>query len=264
MATTQPDDITLDDFRAIVASAGLPLDQAELEHLLPQYQQLQRQLQAIHDPRPGPGSARRRVYPRLGLARACGFETSRDCLNQVEEIMAENGTELHYLTIAEAGPLLRDRQISPVELVQAYLDRIEAVDGLLHSYVTLLPERALAQAAEAESEIANGNYRGPLHGIPIGLKDLYDTAGILTTAMSRVTPERVPTEDATTVAKLNGAGTILLGKLAMHEFALGGPGRYQPLPAGTQSVERGPHPRRVQQRLRFSGGGRPLHGRPGL
>ena len=81
----------------------------------------------------------------------------------------------------------------------------------------------MAQAREVEADMLRGNYRGPLHGIPIGLKDLYDTAGILTTAMSRVTPDRVPTEDATTVAKLNDAGAILLGKLAMHEFALGGP-----------------------------------------
>ena len=137
--------------------------------------------------------------------------------------MAANASELCYLTIAQAGPLLRDRELSPVELVRAYLDRIEAQDGQLHAYVTLLPERALGQAREVEAEILRGNYRGPLHGVPIGLKDLYDTAGILTTAMSRVTPDRVPTEDATTVARLNEAGTILLGKLAMHEFALGGP-----------------------------------------
>ncbi len=132
-------------------------------------------------------------------------------------------TELCYMTIAQAGPLLRDRQLSPVELVRAFLERIEAVDGRLNSYVTRLPERALGQARAAEAEILRGRYRGPLHGIPIGLKDLYDTAGIRTTAMSRVTPDRVPEEDATTVAKLNAAGTILLGKLAMHEFALGGP-----------------------------------------
>ena len=137
--------------------------------------------------------------------------------------MTATPTELCYMTIAQAAPLLRDGQLSPVELTRAFLERIEAVDGRLNSYVTLLPERALAQARAAEAEILRGDYRGPLHGIPIGLKDLYDTAGILTTAMSRVTPDRVPTEDATTVARLNQAGTILLGKLAMHEFALGGP-----------------------------------------
>ena len=137
--------------------------------------------------------------------------------------MTATPTELCYMTIAQAAPLLRDGQLSPVELTRAFLERIEAIDGRLNSYVTLLPERALAQARAAEAEILRGDYRGPLHGIPIGLKDLYDTAGILTTAMSRVTPDRMPTEDATTVARLNQAGTILLGKLAMHEFALGGP-----------------------------------------
>ena len=137
--------------------------------------------------------------------------------------MAANASELCYLTIAQAGPMLRDRLLSPVELVRAYLERIDALDGDLHAYVTLLPERALSQAREVEAEILRGNYRGPLHGVPIGLKDLYDTAGILTTAMSRVTPDRIPSEDATTVSRLNDAGTILLGKLAMHEFALGGP-----------------------------------------
>ena len=137
--------------------------------------------------------------------------------------MASSANELCHMTIAQAGPLLRERRLSPVELVRAYLDRIEALNDRLHAYVTLLSERALGQAREVEAEILRGNYRGPLHGIPIGLKDLYDTAGVLTTAMSRVTPDRVPDEDATTVAKLNDSGTILLGKLAMHEFALGGP-----------------------------------------
>jgi aspartyl-tRNA(Asn)/glutamyl-tRNA(Gln) amidotransferase subunit A len=137
--------------------------------------------------------------------------------------MTATSSELCYLTISQAAPLLRDRKLSPVELTQAFLSRIEAVDDQLRSFVTLLAERALEQARTAEVEIQRGGYRGPLHGIPIGLKDLYDTKGILTTAMSRVTPDRVPDEDATTVARLNQAGTILLGKLAMHEFALGGP-----------------------------------------
>ena len=79
---------------------------------------------------------------------------------------------LHYLTIAQAAPLLRERQLSPVELTRAFLDRIAAFDGRLNAYVTLLPERALAQARQAESEISNGRYRGQLHGIPIALKDL--------------------------------------------------------------------------------------------
>ncbi|MBM3943413.1 MAG: Asp-tRNA(Asn)/Glu-tRNA(Gln) amidotransferase subunit GatA [SAR202 cluster bacterium] len=137
--------------------------------------------------------------------------------------MPANNTDLCYLTIAEAAPLLRDRQLSPVELTRAYLERIQALDSRLHAYVTLLPEQALAQARSAEAEILRGHYRGPLHGVPIGLKDLYDTKGIRTTAMSRVTPDRIPQEDAACTVRLREAGTILLGKLAMHEFALGGP-----------------------------------------
>ena len=132
-------------------------------------------------------------------------------------------TELHHLTIGEAAPLIAAGELSPVELTRAYLARIDAIDGKLNAFVTLTPELALSQARQAEAEIHAGRYRGPLHGIPIGLKDLYDTAGIKTTAMSRVTPDRVPDEDATTVAKLYEAGAVLLGKLAMHEFALGGP-----------------------------------------
>ena len=107
--------------------------------------------------------------------------------------------ELHYLTIAEAAPLIRDGHLSPVELTQAYLQRIGEIDGRLDSYVTLLPDRALEQARQAEAEIAAGNYRGPLHGIPIALKDLYDTAGIRTTAMSRVTPDRIRGDFATPI-----------------------------------------------------------------
>lgn len=137
--------------------------------------------------------------------------------------MPSNASGLCFMTIAQAGPLLRDRKLSPVELVQACLERIEAVDRQLCAFVTLLPEQALALARCAEAEILRGHYRGPLHGIPIGLKDLFDTKGVRTTAMSRVTADRVPGEDATVVARLEAAGAILLGKLAMHEFALGGP-----------------------------------------
>src|SRR2546427_411824 len=137
--------------------------------------------------------------------------------------MTPTHTELCYLTIREAGQLLKRRELSPVELTRAFLDRIEALDGKLQAYITVLPQRAMASARAAEAEMLRGDYRGPLHGIPIALKDLYDTKGIRTTASSRVMADRVPTEDATTTARLEAAGSILLGKLAMHEFALGGP-----------------------------------------
>ena len=132
-------------------------------------------------------------------------------------------TELHYLTIGEASVLLESGQLSPVELTRAFLDRIDDLDDTLECYITVLHDGAMAEARQAEAEILRGDYRGPLHGIPIALKDLYDTEGVRTTASSKVTADRVPTEDATTTARLKEAGAVLLGKLAMHEFALGGP-----------------------------------------
>lgn len=132
-------------------------------------------------------------------------------------------TELCYLTIREASALLQSGQLSPVELTRAFLERIARYDGTLQAYITVLSDQAMAAARTAEAEMLRGDYRGPLHGIPIALKDLYDTRGIRTTASSRVMAQRVPTQDATATARLAAAGAIVLGKLAMHEFALGGP-----------------------------------------
>lgn len=137
--------------------------------------------------------------------------------------MTQSAAPLYYLTIAEAGELLRSRSLSPVELTRAFLDRIDALDDTLQCYITVLHDDAMAAARQAEAEILRGDYRGPMHGIPIALKDLYDTAGVRTTASSKVMADRVPTADATTTARLKAAGAVLLGKLAMHEFALGGP-----------------------------------------
>ena len=137
--------------------------------------------------------------------------------------MAATDTNLCFLTIDEASKLLQRQELSPVELTQAFLDRIAATDEQLHSFLLVTGEQALADARVAESEILRGDYKGAMHGIPFALKDLYDTAGIRTTSGSRVDINRVPTEDATTTARLKAAGGILLGKLAMHEFALGGP-----------------------------------------
>ena len=137
--------------------------------------------------------------------------------------MTATSSNLYHLTIGQASELLRTQQLSPVELVRAFLDRIKATDGQLHSYLLVLEEQGLADARVAEAEIQRGEYKGPMHGIPFALKDLYDTAGVRTTSGSRVDIDRVPSEDATTTARLKAAGGILLGKLAMHEFALGGP-----------------------------------------
>jgi aspartyl-tRNA(Asn)/glutamyl-tRNA(Gln) amidotransferase subunit A len=133
-------------------------------------------------------------------------------------------------TIAEAARLIASRQLSPVELTRSCLARIEALDGRINSFLLTRPEAALAEAAAAEAEIARGNYRGPLHGIPIAHKDIVETAGIRTTAHSKLMRDFVPQRDATVVQRLAAAGTIMLGKTATHEFAMGGPSFDLPWP----------------------------------
>ncbi len=133
--------------------------------------------------------------------------------------MTQSRSDLCFLTIREASDLLRSRKLSPVELTHTFLQRIEEVDGKLLSYITVLSERALEEAKAAENAILKGNSRGPLHGIPIALKDLYWTKGITTTANSKVLENWIPGEDGTVVARLQAAGSILLGKLNMSEFA---------------------------------------------
>jgi aspartyl-tRNA(Asn)/glutamyl-tRNA(Gln) amidotransferase subunit A len=123
------------------------------------------------------------------------------------------------LTIAEASRAIAEGDLSPVALTEAYLERIAALDGELHSYVLVLRDAALGTARER----AGGHVRGPLHGIPIGLKDIYKTRGIRTTAGSRRYFDHVPDEDAETWVRLRDAGAILLGKNETHEFAIGGP-----------------------------------------
>jgi Asp-tRNA(Asn)/Glu-tRNA(Gln) amidotransferase A subunit family amidase len=135
-----------------------------------------------------------------------------------------------FLTIAEAARLIETRELSPVELVDSRLDRIARLDDRLHSFIRVLADDARAAARAAEAEIAAGKYRGPLHGIPIGLKDIYETAGVATTGHSKVMQDHVPKADAFSVAKLRQAGTVVMGKLATHEFAFGGPSFDLPWP----------------------------------
>jgi aspartyl-tRNA(Asn)/glutamyl-tRNA(Gln) amidotransferase subunit A len=129
--------------------------------------------------------------------------------------------DLAFLTIAEAARLIRSRQVSPVELTRVVLERIDRYDGRLHSYITVLADSALDRARVAEQELRDGTDRGPLHGIPLGLKDLIDVAGVPTTAGSGVLVDNVPTEHATTTAKLIDAGAVIVGKQNLHEFAYG-------------------------------------------
>jgi aspartyl-tRNA(Asn)/glutamyl-tRNA(Gln) amidotransferase subunit A len=134
------------------------------------------------------------------------------------------------MTIAEAARLIETRQISPVALVEECLRVIDALDPTYHAFIEVLRESALEAAHAAEAEIAAGRYRGPMHGVPIGLKDIYETKGVRTTGHSRVAADHVPAEDATTTAKLAEAGAINLGKLATWEFAIGGPSFDLPWP----------------------------------
>ncbi|MCH8345482.1 MAG: Asp-tRNA(Asn)/Glu-tRNA(Gln) amidotransferase subunit GatA [Chloroflexi bacterium] len=130
-------------------------------------------------------------------------------------------TDIARLSITEAAALIRKRKLSPVELTESCLQRIGSLDARLRAFITVTREDALATAHQAATAIAGGNYKGPLHGIPFALKDLFDTAGVLTTAGSKIMAERVPQEDAEATARLKAAGAILLGKLNMHEFAFG-------------------------------------------
>jgi aspartyl-tRNA(Asn)/glutamyl-tRNA(Gln) amidotransferase subunit A len=138
--------------------------------------------------------------------------------------------ELHDLSITELSGLIAARKLSPGELVAALILRIEACDAQTHAFITPTFDLARRQAREAEREIVAGHSRGPLHGVPFALKDIYDTRGILTSGHSRVFIDRIPGEDATTTRKLYEAGAVLLGKLATHEMAHAGPSFDLPWP----------------------------------
>ena len=139
--------------------------------------------------------------------------------------------EITALSLAEASNLVRTRAVSPLELTRACLERIEQLDPGLHAFITVTAESALEEAGRAEAEIQRGGWKGALHGIPIALKDIVDTAGVPTTAASAVLGKRVPREDAEIVRRLKTAGAVLLGKLNLHEFAYGGSGIIGAFPA---------------------------------
>lgn len=129
--------------------------------------------------------------------------------------------DLAFLSIAEQAQLIRTREISPIELVQVYLNRIDQWDSVLRSYITVCAERALSRARMIERDVIAGKYIGPLHGIPYGVKDQLCTKGIRTTVGSKILADYVPTHDATVIERMGGAGAILLGKHNLHEFGKG-------------------------------------------
>src|SRR5437016_5698154 len=151
------------------------------------------------------------------------MQTRRNFLNQ----LLATGPSLQ-----QVSELIRKKSASPVELTEECLKRIEKLNPALNAYITVMGEQALRQARELEAERQSGKWRGPLHGIPIGLKDLIDTAGVRTTAASAIFANRIPTDDAEVVRRLRAAGAILIGKLNMHEFAYGAtsvPSHYGPV-----------------------------------
>ena len=134
-----------------------------------------------------------------------------------------NSTDIPFLSASELAAAIRAREASPVEAVNAYLDRIDAVGDRLNAYITVCADEARADAKRLEDEAAAGNFRGPLHGVPVGVKDQIHTAGIRTTDASKLRADFVPDADATVVAKLKDAGAVIIGKTNMSEFALGDP-----------------------------------------
>ena len=128
--------------------------------------------------------------------------------------------ELPFLTASQLSRLIETKEVSPVEATEAYLDRIEAVDPKLNSYITVTGEQALEAARKAEHEIATSQHRGPLHGVPMAVKDQFNTAGIRTTGGSSILKDNLPDEDATVITNLKKAGAVMLGKLNMSEFAM--------------------------------------------
>jgi aspartyl-tRNA(Asn)/glutamyl-tRNA(Gln) amidotransferase subunit A len=158
----------------------------------------------------------------LALTQAAAIAATDVNPQNANPATASQADDLAKLTLRDAADLVRKKKVSPVELTKACLTRIDRANPALNCFITITADSALQQAREAETEIAGGKWRGPLHGIPIALKDLFDTAGVRTTAGSGVFKDRIPTEDAEVVRRLKSAGAVLLGKTNMQEFAFGG------------------------------------------
>ncbi|MEI8152039.1 MAG: amidase [Hyphomicrobiales bacterium] len=151
-------------------------------------------------------------------------------------------TDLAYLGVAEGAALIRAKRLSPVEWTRALLDRIAAIDADYNAFLVVTAERALAQAKTAEAEIAKGRWRGPMHGVPYAAKDIFDIEGMATTCHSKIRMNHRAAADAFVVKKLRDAGAVLLGKVALHEFATGGPAFDLPWPPARNPWNRDLHP----------------------
>ena len=172
------------------------------------------------------GGCSRRVFLEKALAGAAVVATTHAfdrpiCAAMLNAAPASVLGELADLDLHEAAALVRQKKVSPLQLTHACLARIEALDSRLNSFITVTAESALAEARQAEAELARGMWRGPLHGIPVALKDMIDTAGVRTTAGSALFKDRIPREDAVVVQRLRESGAVFLGKLNMYEVAFG-------------------------------------------
>ena len=150
--------------------------------------------------------------------------------------------DLHWMTLVEAAGAIAARKLSPVELMSALLERIGRLDPKLNVFIRLDAEAAMEEARAAEAEIVSGRLRGPLHGVPVGIKDIIDVAGLATTCHSKILIDNVAAADAVCVSRLRGAGAIVLGKLSTHEFAIGGPSFDLPWPPARNPWNRDHHP----------------------
>jgi aspartyl-tRNA(Asn)/glutamyl-tRNA(Gln) amidotransferase subunit A len=151
-------------------------------------------------------------------------------------------TDLHWMTATEAAQAVAARKLSPVELMNALLQRIGRLDPKLNVFIRLDGDAAMDAARAAEAEIASGRRRGPLHGVPVGIKDIIDVAGLPTTCHSKLLTDNIASADAACVSRLRGAGAIVLGKLSTHEFAIGGPSFDLPWPPARNPWNTDHHP----------------------
>jgi aspartyl-tRNA(Asn)/glutamyl-tRNA(Gln) amidotransferase subunit A len=159
----------------------------------------------------------RRKFIKCALAGAAGA-----LMVSIDKHVADADESLTQLDLSEVSQLVRSKKVSPVQLTKECLNRIQQLNEKLNAFITVTAESALAEARAAESEIQRGQWRGPLHGVPIALKDIVDTAGVRTTAASELFKNRVPAQDAEVVRRLKTAGAVFLGKTNLHEFAYGG------------------------------------------
>ncbi len=151
-------------------------------------------------------------------------------------------SDLHWLTAAEASRAFAAKKLSPVELMTALLARIQRFDPKLHAFIRLDADAAMDAARAAEAEIVKGRVRGPLHGVPVGIKDIIDVAGLPTTCHSKILVDNVAKADSVVVSKLREAGAIVMGKLSTHEFAIGGPSFDLPFPPARNPWNPDHHP----------------------